>query len=289
MRHLFALCLMVAILALPAQAEASKGCPVGWQEGTCGAQADPAAGTFHGLIAVTSDASLLEKAAHSGNEPGCGDCVWTVVPDCPNASPDNPGGAGNCATAMQNPLCKKHQSAERVFLSTRTSGFVNEGVYCVGGGSRIVAVGDIARTDVDRYLKNVTPPDLTIRFDPGTSLAGLPTKVSAEPPGSLRPAPFGGRGVTETITVSPAREQWQWGDGTATAFTPTAAGLIEARHTYASGGHLVAQVATTWGATYTITFQGRTFGPYDAAGTLSRTQARAVTVATSTPVLVSHG
>jgi hypothetical protein len=240
------------------------------------------------LIALTTDASLIQRAAHSGTEPGCGDCVWTVVEDCPNASPSNPGQQIGCYSATHDPHCRKHQYAERIFLSTKSTGFADEGVYCIGGQSRIVAVGDIALSDVDRYLKDVTPPDLVVSFDPGTSLAGLATKVFAAPPSSLKPQPFGGQGVTETITVAPAREQWTWGDGTSATFTPASSGEIRASHTYLAGGHDTAGVRTTWGATYTITYQGQTFGPYDATGTLTEQQSRAVTVATSTPVLVSH-
>ncbi len=237
---------------------------------------------------MSSDSSLLNKAAHSGTEPGCGDCVWTVVPDCPNASPATGTASENCYGSTHNARCKKGQYAELIFLSTKNSGFAPQGVYCLGRGARIIDVGRIARLNVERYLKDVTPPPLRVTLDPSTSLAGLATKVTAGPPASLRPRPFGGSGVTETITIAPARELWRWGDGTSATFAPGKDGMIHAAHTYSSGGHVHADVSTTWGATYTITYQGQTFGPYNATGTLTQDQTLPVRVATSTPVLVSH-
>jgi hypothetical protein len=229
---------------------------------------------------------LLEKAAHSGTEPGCGDCVWTVLEYCPGNMPG--AQQTDCRAATHYPLCRRRQVAERIFLSTKTQGYGDVGVYCLGGGNRIVPVGDLAIADVERYLKNVRPPDLDVRLDPRTSLAGLATRVRAALPRSFQPAPFGGSEVHETITLHPSRETWTWGDGATATLRPGPSGDVATSHTYGSGGHLSAAVTTTWGATYTISYHGATFGPYDATGTLTRRQSTPLTVVTSTPVLVSH-
>lgn len=44
-----------------------------------------------------------------------------------------------------------------------------------------------------------------------------------------------------------------------------------------------------WGATYTVSYDGQTFGPYDATGRLSERETFLEHVATSSPVLVSDG
>ncbi|HWB66413.1 MAG TPA: hypothetical protein VG708_06260, partial [Mycobacteriales bacterium] len=139
--------------------------------------------------------------------------------------------------------------------------------------------------DVAKYLKDVTPPDLVISTRPrdGT-LAGLPTWFAAHAPSRLRPTPFGSGQITETITIHPMRSKWQFGDGTAVTRTATAT----ARHTYLRGGHRRGRLTTRWGATYTISYAGGSYGPYHATGTLVRRQRFSMPVHTSRPVLVSH-
>ena len=286
MRRLALLIFICAcLLGLTSGVASATSCGGGLSQGNCGVGTQQ--GEFHGLIALSEGGSLLQTAAHSGTKPGCGDCVWTVLEYCPG---NEPGGAQtDCKAAHHYPGCRRRQLAERIFLSTDSQGYEDVGVYCLGGGNHIVPVGDDAIADVDRYLKNVRPPGLAVHLDPGTSLAGLATKVRAGPPGSLRPTPFGGPTVTETITLHPATEMWRWGDGQSDTLTPDKAGVIATSHTYGAGGHLRTDVTTTWGATYTVTYQGATFGPYDAIGTLTRTQSAPLTVVTSNPVLISHG
>ena len=264
-------------------------CPVGRQGGGCGAvAANRQTGNFRGLLAVSRDSSLLNEEADTTGSDGCAHCEWTVLEDCPHNAPTATSQV-DCTGAHNDPACRRNQVADRFYLSTPEFQYRDEGVYCIGGANRIVPVGEDAVADVNRYLKNVTPPDLRITFDPGTSLAGLATKVTAAPPNSLKPAPFGGPAVTETITIRPTKESFAWGDGTSANLTAKADGTARTTHTYTSGGHQVSAIRTTWGASYTIAYGGRTFGPYRATGTLTKLQRRALTVVTSTPVLVSHG
>ena len=279
---------LVALLLVPfsPHADGQSPRPCSGFATTCPSPvADRVHGTYHGLIAITGDASFLQREQASTGSEGCSDCIWTLVIDCQMNQPGT-GSQVECGSAQQNPQCHRGQLAEKLFLSRPGHGFGMVGVYCIGGGNRIVPIGDIARADVERYLKDVKPPSLDITFDPGTSLSGLATRVRARPDRRLRAVPFGGQGVTETIKLAPVRQVWRWGDGQTATFT---AATVRTTHTYVRGGHLTATVTTTWGATYTITYQGLTLGPYDATGQLTGQQSRPVTVVTSTPVLISHG
>lgn len=285
-RSSLALALLIALVLTPAPA-ASAGGPGGCIGvlGTCGkVTTDPERSAFVGLIAISGNPSLLQNEKQLAGSDECDRCSWTLLVECQQ---NKPGGSQvDCQGSHTDLRCRKGQLAERVFLSRPGRGYGMVGVYCLGGPNRIVPIGAIAKADVGRYLKDVRPPGLDISFDPGTSLAGLATKVSARPGRALRPVPFGGQGVTETIRLIPSKQTWDWGDGQAATFTDAS---VRTTHTYATGGHLTATVTTTWGATYTVTYQGITLGPYDATGTLTGRQARPVTVVTSTPVLVSHG
>jgi hypothetical protein len=270
---------------LPAAAVAAPDDHCGGLFNPCGSLgADPSAHDFRGLIAISHDPPFLESERSLAARDGCADCVWVLYEDCQTNIPG--GHQVDCRSAHNNPACRKGQLAERVFLSRPGHGYGMVGVYCLGKGNRIIPLGQIAKADVDRYLKDVRPPDLEIRFDPGTSLAGLATHITARPDSTLRPVPFGGQGVTETIRLNATRQDWNFGDGQTATFTDAS---VHTSHTYAAGGHLRATVRTSWGATYTITYQGITLGPYDATGHITGRQTRPVTVVTSTPVLVSHG
>jgi hypothetical protein len=130
------------------------------------------------------------------------------------------------------------------------------------------------------------PPDLIVATRPrAATLAGLPTYFRARPPASLRPAPFGGPDITETITIAATRADWRWGDGSASGWT--SAGSTH-RHSYLHGGTAPGRLRTRWDATYTITYAGQTFGPYHAKGHLMKRQTFTLPVRTSSPTLVSH-
>jgi hypothetical protein len=262
---------------------------------TLGVTADPERGEFHGLIMVPGQPSILETAAHSGTKPACGDCTWTVIMACPKNVPDSPD--GSCAGGQVSAECAAHGNRLlfRLYLTDAHETLRPVGTICLGGAgiSGIVPVGDIALADVDRYLKDVHPPDLALTTTPRTGIpAGMPIYFMARPPADLRPSSFGGGQVTETITIVPASYDWTWGDGQATtgstdAGAPYPNGTLS--HVYARAGHLAGTLTTHWGATYTITVAGQTFGPYDVTDTVPHTQAFTVTVFTARSQLVSHG
>jgi hypothetical protein len=164
---------------------------------------------------------------------------------------------------------------------------------CLGGANDVVAVSDIAAADIDRYLKRVTPPDLTIAVQPPDGVvANLPAYFRVRPPSDLVPHPFGGPQITETITITPAHFTWAWGDGS-TERTDDPGGRYpdgSLTHVYTTAGHLHGSVTTRWTATYTITVAGETFGPYDATGgPVPHTQSFTVTVTSAHSHLVDGG
>ncbi len=248
-------------------------------------QVRPSQGDFHGLIAITGIPSVFQDAAHAGTKPACGDCEWTLIAACPKNDPADPGAARLCTAATNAATCRRGV-LERLYLSDADVDYQLVATLCMHKANQVIAIGDRARADVANYLRDVTPPDLVIDTRPRLStLAGLLTKFRAHLPAQLRPAPFGGGGITETITIAPIQSNWSWGDGDATGWVTTTATRT---HRYIAGGDEHGSLTTRWGATYTITFEGVTLGPYDAVGQLTRQQAFVLPVHTSTPHLVSQ-
>jgi hypothetical protein len=272
------------VLACGASPARSAGQCVGVAGSDCGVHRD---GThFHGLIAVTGSPWLLAAAATSGTEPGCGDCRWTIAIACPDESVRDPGTQRKCAAAIQSPVCQPGQLLYRVYLSTDAFLDRIEGTVCIGGQDQIVDIGDRAAAAVAHYLRNVTPPDLVIATRPATAtLAGLPTYFDVRPPAGLGPVPFGGPEITETITIAANRVAWQWGDRTSTGWLPAGRTL---RHTFRRGAIAHGRLTAEWTATYTITYGGATYGPFDAIGRITNRQPFRLPVRTSSPVLVSR-
>jgi hypothetical protein len=257
-----------------------------------GLTADQAQGDFHGLIMVNGQPGVLETAAGSGTEPGCGDCEWTIVLACVFSDPNSHDTEHACPGSLQSRQCRRGESLFRLYLSTEAVRNALVDLLCLGGLEDVVPVGDIAAADVERYLRDVTPPDLRITVQPPHGvLAGLPAYFRVQPPEDLAPVPFGGPTITETITITPADYVWHWGDGTAHLVTddpgaPYPDGRVT--HTYLTAGEVTGTLTTRWGATYTITVAGGTYGPYDATGgAVDRTQAFTVTVTAARSHLVS--
>jgi hypothetical protein len=285
--HLGLVATLVAIMAavcLPASAARAAKCG-GFNSGSCGVGSNPIAGDFHGVIAVHNVPWVLELSSHAGSKAGCADCSWTVLLDCHTQSASNPGPAQDCTGANNSANCHRPQLRYQLLLSTDAVTDELVGTLCLGGGVDPIPLGDHAAGDVRRYLRDVTPPNLAISTKPkAAALAGLATFFTARSP-ELRPAPFGDGEITETITIAPIRSDWRWGDGSRSGWTAAATTVT---HTYLSGGSDAVRLSTRWGATYTITFEGQTVGPYDAVGQLTKEQRISLAVLTSTPTLVSR-
>jgi hypothetical protein len=126
---------------------------------------------------------------------------------------------------------------------------------------------------------------------PNGVLSNLPAYFQAQEPAN-QPQPFGGPQVTETITITPAHYTWDWGDGTAPLETDDPGGPYpdgNVTHTYDRAAHVTVALTTEWSATYTITVAGQTFGPFNATGTVQRTQRFPLVVDRARSHLVSHG
>jgi hypothetical protein len=267
-------------------ASASPGTKcVGFNTGTCGVGADPTDGDFHGLIAVHDVPWVLDISSHSGTTTGCGDCSWSVVLDCHTQSASDPGPTHDCTGANNSAGCHRPQLLYQLFLSTDAVTDELVGTLCLGGGIDPIPLGDHAAGDVKRYLQDVIPPNLSIATKPkAAALAGLATYFTSSAP-ELTPTPFGNGEITESITIAPIRADWRWGDGSRSGW---AAAATTVTHTYLSGGNDAVRLTTRWGATYTITFDGQTVGPYQAVGQLTKQQQITLPVLTSTPTLVSR-
>jgi hypothetical protein len=285
-RRLSTLLLIVVALSFvgAGPAAASVRC-VGVGGSTCGVESDPHAGEFHGLIAVAGAPWVLDTSLSAGGN-GCADCTWTVLIACPTESPSDPGSSDDCAVDSHSVRCGAGQLLFRIYLTTAAVTDHVVGTICLGRDRQVVSISDEADADVHRYLKTVVPPDLQITTRPSTAtLAGLPTRFAAAPPADLRPVPFGGPAITETITIDPDQMSWRFGDGGDSGWVPTDRTVT---HSYLSGRTAHGRVATRWRATYTITFDGRTVGPFDGDGRLTKDQAFRLAVRTTTPRLVSH-
>jgi hypothetical protein len=259
---------------------------------SCGVTAAPAHGDFHGLIMVRDQPDVLDRAASAGTSPGCGDCVWEVILSCPTNLAGAPQDAAACSAAASAPRCHAGQQIYRLYLTTAAVTNQFEGGLCLGDITDVIPVGNIAAADVQRYLRDVTPPAMTIATSPPTgTLAGLPTYFETRPPTNLAPAPFGNATVRETITLRPSAYAWSWGDGAGSGWTTDAGGVYPhgtLTHLYRYGGVARGSLTTRWGGTYTITVAGRTFGPYTAIGTVTREQPFSIDVFTARSQLVSH-
>ncbi|MBV9486618.1 MAG: hypothetical protein JO246_11220 [Frankiaceae bacterium] len=251
------------------------------ESGTCGVHGGGGQ-QFHGVIAVTNAPWVYDRALRSG-APGCGDCTWSMVIACPDNGDGDPTGPTQCEEALHAKKCHADQTLYRVYLNTSSLTDVAEGTVCLGGDGRVIPISQIAMGDVDRYVKNVRPPNLLISTRPrdGT-LAGLLTYFRARTPGPLRSVRFGGSGVTETITIETSELNWHFGDRHSSGWSRT----NRATHTYTYGGVEHGRLRTRWSATYTVSYAGRTSGPYDATGRVAQTQPFSLRVHHTRPVLV---
>src|SRR3954471_11015292 len=293
-RTAFVAVAIALLVAVAGYAHSEEGCG-GIAATECGLVADTWQGNFHGLIAVKGQPDVLANAAHSGTAAGCGDCVWTLVLMCVANTPTDPHNQQPCVGAGQSPKCRPGQTAFRLYLTT--AAVTNELVQtlCLGGIDDVIPVGDIAAADVARYIKDVTPPAVVLRTQPPReAIAGLPAYFIVRPPVDLRPTRLdsSNQDIVETITIAPLHYAWSWGDDTADLETDDAGAPYpdgHVTHTYASGGRVRGSVTMQWGATYMITTEGQTFGPYDATGgVVPLTQIFTLPVATAHSHLVSH-
>lgn len=260
-----------------------------------GLASDQEHGQFHGLIMVPGEPGVLNAAAHAGTQPGCGDCEWTLLQACVTNIPANGGNPTTCNGSGQAPTCGPNEVLYRLYLSTTAIRNQLVDQICLGPTKQVIAVGQQAALDVQRYLKDVTPLALLVTVQPPHGvLANLPAYFVVRPPTDLRPQPFGNGQITETITIKPAHYLWHWGDGSADLATddpgaPYPDGTVT--HTYVTAGHVRGAVTTRWAASYTITVPGAgTLGPYDATGgQISKTQSFDLTVTAARSHLVSHG
>jgi hypothetical protein len=295
MRQLLSWCIAFLVLfAIPAVASSDNNSDCGGLlTSTCThVHADQQQGDFHGLIMVPGRPSVLDTAAHSGTKAGCGDCTWELILACLRNNPNDPGNQDPCTGAVDSGQCRSGQLLFRLYLTTDAVQNRLVDMVCLGGITDVVPVGDRAAADVQRYLKDVSPPLLDLHVAPPKGIpAGMPAYFWVRPPDNMTPTPFGNGQITETITIAPQRYSWTWGDGAVSGWTTDAGGPYPdgtLTHTYSKADHYTGQVNTEWGGTYTITVAGQTFGPYAAIGTITKSQPFSTVVLRARSTLVSH-
>jgi hypothetical protein len=136
-----------------------------FENSDCGVSSNAQEGQFHGLIAITGMPSVFETTSHSGTKAGCGDCEWTLIAACPSNDPGNPGHATLCQGAINAPTCRRGV-LERLYLSDADTQYRLVDTLCLKKTNRVIPIGNIAFGDVQRYLRDVTPPDLVITTQP---------------------------------------------------------------------------------------------------------------------------
>jgi hypothetical protein len=290
------MCAVAVIVAIAsANVKAEDACGTLMNPVCSTVRADKVEGDFHGLIAVRGRPDVLATAAHSGTTAGCGDCLWTLVMMCLVNTPTDPHNQQSCVAAGNAPQCRRGQTAYRLYLTTHAVANQLVETLCLGGVDDVIPVGDIAAADVARYVDTVRPPPLVLRTQPPRhAIAGLPTYFMVRPPADLRPTTLAtnNEGIVETITIEPLHYTWSWGDGTDDFATDDAGSTYPAgqvTHTYASGGRADGNLTAQWGAHYTITMAGQTYGPYDATGgVVPQSQSFELPIATAHSHLVSH-
>src|SRR4051794_21539203 len=111
-RLVLAITLLMA-MAVPAAAAPAGDCSNPLDPDCHSVTGDQAAGDFHGLIMVEGQPDVLDRAAHTGTQPGCGDCVWTLIMMCLTNTPGDGHDQHPCVGVTGAARCKPKQLAFR--------------------------------------------------------------------------------------------------------------------------------------------------------------------------------
>src|SRR4051794_18895852 len=117
MKWLGLACLLILVLGRGVATAANERSCGALLTTSCGVQGDAKEGDFHGLIMVPVRPGVLETAAHSGTQSGCGDCTWTLIIACVFDGPDT-AEQTPCARAGRAPQCDPGQTLYRLYLTT---------------------------------------------------------------------------------------------------------------------------------------------------------------------------
>ncbi len=136
------------------------------------------------------------------------------------------------------------------------------GDVCVGGGSRPVAVADVARGVRDRFVDLLPRPDPSYQ-PPNGALANLPAVFASGQREGVERDSFQLFGLPVRVEAHPS---WTWDFGDDERVTTTKAGGaypdMSVAHTYRRAGPRTVTVATAWTGTFTV--DG--LGPFEVTG-----------------------
>lgn len=191
-----------------------------------------------------------------GEAASCDGCAWQTVSVCVGGDV----GTG-CAGAQMG--CPDGQYRMRVLRRVPPSAeWDYVGDVCVGGGSRPVAVADIAQRVRDRFVDRLPRPDPSYQPADG-ALVNLPTVFASGQRAGVQHDTFDLLGYAVAVQ---ARPSWTWRFGDGGRLTTDQAGGrypdTSVSHTYEAAGRRTVTVSAHWTGTFTV--DG--LGPFDVTG-----------------------
>lgn len=281
------LCLLtfIAAASLPAVAAYAEDPCLGDLKG-CGATViNETKGSFQGAIIVPGSEAANRAVARNG---GCEGCDWTLVVDCDLNEHDSD------TFVTCNPAACPDGTTYRIYLQRPTDAnpaYVDS--VCLSATRRIVTAADLD-ADMERYLKDLRPPEATIAVQPAErAVTGLATYFAATGPetgdATLNVTTAAGP-ATLRMDIVASRYAWTFGDGTRCETTSPGGrydgGPATERcddrvaHVYAAARDATVTLTATWGGTYTFDVGYGPVGPLaiPGDGVAGPAAARTVTV-----------
>lgn len=231
----------------------------------------PTARQFRGAIIVPGSEAANRAVARNG---GCDDCDWTLVVDCDLNEYDSDSFV-HC-----NPADCPDGTTFRIYLQRPTDAnpaYVDS--ICLTATRRIVTAADLA-TDMDRYLKDLRPPEATITVQPAErAVTGLPAFFAAggatTDAATLDVVTAAGPARLE-MDIAASRYVWTFGDGARCETTSPGGGYdggdpVERcddriAHVYDSARAATVTLAARWSGTYTFDVGYGPVGPLPIPG-----------------------
>lgn len=226
---------------------------------------------FRGAIIVPGSEAANRAVARNG---GCEGCDWTLVVDCDLNEHDSDSFV-HC-----NPAECLDGTTFRIYLQRPTDAnpaYVDS--ICLSATRRIVTAADLA-DDMDRYLKDLRPPEATITVQPAErAVTGLPAYFTAGGPAADTAT------LDVTTAAGPARLRmdiaasryvWTFGDG-ARCDTTSPGGTYDGgdpvercdhrvAHVYDAARTATVTLTARWSGTYTFDVGYGPVGPLDIPG-----------------------
>jgi hypothetical protein len=226
---------------------------------------------FRGAIIVPGSEAANRAVARNG---GCDGCDWTLVVDCDLNEHDSDSFV-HCSPAK----CPDGTTF-RIYLQRpddANPAYVDS--ICLTATRRIVTAADLA-SDMDRYLKDLRPPEATIAVQPAErAVTGLPAYFAAggDTTGTATLDVTTAAGpVRLDMDIAASRYVWTFGDG-ARCETASPGGSYDGgeptercddrvAHVYDAARTATVMLTARWSGTYTFDVGYGPVGPLDIPG-----------------------